>query len=165
MQAYQATIQKYPLEQKKVIKKTLTGILGWLIMGLIIMVPLNILLWKYIMAILIIADILILARIIIEPIYQYYYYKKYYYDVRPDFIQIRKGAILTTEVILDYAKIQDVFMDQDLFDRIFRLWDVHVSTATYASGIEAHIDGVNHENALAIRELILNQIRSRKQNG
>ena len=66
------------------------------------------------------------------------------------------------ETILNYDKIQDVYMDQDLLDRIFSLWDVHVSTATVMSGAEAHIDGVNHDNALAIRELILSKIRQGK---
>lgn len=66
------------------------------------------------------------------------------------------------ETMLPYEKLQDVYMDQDLFDRMFNLWDVHVSTATAMSGYEAHIDGVNHENAEALRELILNKIRKQK---
>ena len=53
-------------------------------------------------------------------------------------------------------------MDQDILDRIFGLWDVHVSTATNMSGAEAHIDGVKHDNANAIKELILAKIRKAK---
>ena len=115
--------------------------------------------WGNLMILAVALDILFLLRTAIVPIHQYYYYKKYFYDARPDFLQIRKGWILTIEVILDYSKIQDVYMDQDIFDRMFGLWDVHVSTATATSGIEAHIDGVNKENALAIREIILGHIR------
>jgi membrane protein YdbS with pleckstrin-like domain len=53
-------------------------------------------------------------------------------------------------------------MDQDIFDRFFRLWDVHVSTATTMSGMEAHVDGVNEENAEAIRKLLLAKIKSKR---
>lgn len=67
------------------------------------------------------------------------------------------------ETILPYEKLQDVYVDQDVFDRIFRLYDVHVSTATFMSGFEAHIDGVNKENAEAIREIILENIRKNKK--
>ena len=52
-------------------------------------------------------------------------------------------------------------MDQDLLDRLFGLWDVHVSTATFMSGWEAHIDGVKHDNAMEIREIILSKIRKK----
>ena len=69
---------------------------------------------------------------------------------------------MVRETILNYDKIQDVYMDQDILDRVFGLHDVHVSTATAMSGYEAHIDGVNQNNALAIKEQILEKIRSKK---
>ena len=58
--------------------------------------------------------------------------------------------------------MQDVYVDQDIFDRMFGLWDVHVSTATMMSGMEAHIDGVKRENAMKLREMLLQKIRSKK---
>ena len=158
----QTTIEKYPLEQKKVIKKTVAAIWGSFLLFLFVYLPAHIFLWKNYSTFIIIADILLGFGVVIQPFYQYWYYKKYFYDVRADFLVIKKGVIMVREIILDYDKVQDVYMDQDLFDRMFSLWDVHVSTATSMSGMEAHIDGVNHDNAMVIRELILAKIRSGK---
>lgn len=155
------TIYMYPLEKKKIIKKTIAAYIIYLFL-LIIIVPLNIFLWNIYYKILLVVDFIYVLLFVIQPIYQTYYYKKYFYDVRLDFLAIKKGVIMIRETILNYDKIQDVYMDQDLLDRIFSLWDVHVSTATMMSGVEAHIDGVNHDNALAIRELILSKIRKGK---
>ncbi len=157
------TVEQYPLEKRKIIKKSLmtelilSVILLILIIGMLIiqgMVFAGGIIWiiRLLIAIAIIA-------MIIQPVYQYYYYKKYFYDVRPDFLIIRKGTIAPREGILNYAKLQDVYVDQDILDRIFSIYDVHVSTATSMSANEAHIDGVNHENAIAIREKILGQIK------
>ncbi len=153
------TIQQYPLEKRKVTKKTINAIIGWLILFLVIFLPLHIFVWNYYSTLLIIVDVIFVLILIIEPIYQYWYYKTYFYNVRSDFLVIKKGVIMPRETILNYDKLQDVYMDQDLLDRMFSLWDVHVSTATTMSGAEAHIDGVNHDNAIAIRELILSKIR------
>jgi membrane protein YdbS with pleckstrin-like domain len=100
---------------------------------------------------------------IIEIWYQREYYNRYFYDITPDFLVIKKGVIMPHETMLPYEKLQDVYMDQDLFDRIFNLWDVHVSTATAMSGYEAHIDGLSHANAEILREMILNKIRKGKK--
>ncbi len=51
--------------------------------------------------------------------------------------------------------MQDVYLDQDVLDRVFGLWDLHISSATESSGIEAHIDGVSRENALLLREILM----------
>ncbi len=91
------------------------------------------------------------------------YYDAYFYDATAEFLKIRKGWITPREVTLPYGKLQDVYVDQDAFDRMFGLYDVHVSTATVMSGMEAHIDGVNHENSERIRELILSNIRGRQK--
>lgn len=156
------TTDRYPLEKKKVVKKTISAIFLYLVLFLVIFVPAHVFLWKIYSMILIIADVIFAAAVIAQPFYQYYYYKKYFYNVRVDFLVIQKGVLMVRETILNYDKIQDVYMDQDLLDRIFGLWDVHVSTATSMSGIEAHIDGINHDNGMKIRELILSKIRSGK---
>ena len=155
------TIQQYPLEQRKVVKKTISALFIWLTIFLVVLV-LHSFFWETFRLYLLIIDIIFILILIAEPIYQYYYYKKYFYDVRTDFLVIRKGVIMVRETILNYDKIQDVYMDQDILDRVFGLHDVHVSTATAMSGYEAHIDGVNQNNALAIKEQILEKIRSKK---
>ena len=172
------TIKRYPLQKSKILKKTISGIMVWglflcLFYGIGVVFLTSFFLSgnvsDFILSIksefLILLFFLIpaLALVILEPLYQYFYFKTYFYDVRTDFLVIRKGPITPTEITLTYDKIQDVFVDQDLLDRIFGLYDVHVSTATIASGIEAHIDGVNGDNANAIREAILSHIRKKKR--
>lgn len=83
--------------------------------------------------------------ILLTYLYQGWYFAVYFYDLTPDFIQIKKGPITPREITLPYERIQDVYVDQDLLDRIFGLYDVHLSSATISSGIEAHIDGLEKQ--------------------
>jgi membrane protein YdbS with pleckstrin-like domain len=159
------TIEQYPLEKRKIKKKLTVAMLSWTIfLGLIAGVMAFFAattfsgLWIGVYSIIALYVIIFLIQIW----YQTEYYKRYFYDIAPDFLIIKKGVIMPHETMLPYEKLQDVYMDQDLFDRIFDLWDVHVSTATDMSGHQAHIDGVNRENAEKIRELILQKIRKER---
>ncbi|MBI2451264.1 MAG: PH domain-containing protein [Parcubacteria group bacterium] len=93
--------------------------------------------------------------------YQRWYFAVYFYDLTPDFIQIKKGPITPREITLPYERIQDVYVDQDLLDRIFGLYDVHLSSATISSGVEAHIDGVEKQAAEGLRAILLETIKQR----
>ncbi|MFA6095336.1 MAG: PH domain-containing protein [Candidatus Paceibacterota bacterium] len=92
-------------------------------------------------------------------IYVKVYIKRYYYEDENDFLTIKKGVFAPTEIHVQYLKIQDVFVDQDLVDRIMGLYDVHISSATAASGIEAHIDGVEKAAADGLKQLLLAKIK------
>ena len=87
------------------------------------------------------------------------YIKRYYYDANEQFITIQKGVFAPSEIHVPYGKIQDVYVDQDVLDRMMGLYDVHVASATRASGIEAHIDGVNEATAEALKNFLLNKIQ------
>ena len=156
------TLDAYPLERSKIMKKTIGTYLWLLPMTALVLVLCYVFLFKISAIFCITMTVIFVALIIIVPIYQSAYYRKYFYDVRSDFLVIKKGVIMVRETILNYDKLQDVYMDQDLLDRMFGLWDAHVSTATNMSGMEAHIDGVNHNNAEAIRDLILSKIKKTK---
>lgn len=52
-------------------------------------------------------------------------------------------------------------VDQDLLDRIFGLYDVHLSSATISSGFEAHIDGVEKPAADGLRQLLLKAVNEK----
>lgn len=93
------------------------------------------------------------------------YIARYYYDVTDQFISIKKGVFAPTEIHVQYQKIQDVYVDQDIFDRMFGIYDVHIASATVTSGIEAHIDGVNKEVAEAIKNLLLGHITGNGSGG
>ena len=70
---------------------------------------------------------------------------------------------MPTETILPFEKLQDVYLDQDLFDKVFGLWDLHVSTATFMSGYHAHIDGVTITNGEEMREMLMDKIKSKSK--
>ena len=87
------------------------------------------------------------------------YIKTYYYDCNDQFVTIKKGVFAPTEIHVQYQKIQDVYVDQDLLDRLMGLYDVHIASATASSGIEAHIDGVEHAVAEGIKNFMLTKIQ------
>jgi len=168
------TVKQFPLERKKIMKKFIASEIGYIIMflflgflGLIIgLIPILAFfpgaLW--LVAVLVIGFILLFLVVTgVNWWYQVKYYETYYYDIRQNFLVIKKGVFMPTETILPFEKLQDVYLDQDLFDKIFGLWDLHVSTATFMSGYNAHIDGVSIANGEAMRELLLEKIKSKSK--
>jgi putative membrane protein len=87
------------------------------------------------------------------------YIRRYYYTCNDQFVTIQKGVFAPTEIHVQYQKIQDVYVDQDILDRIMGLYDVHIASATVTSGIEAHIDGVEKNVAEALKNLILGKMQ------
>lgn len=94
-------------------------------------------------------------------VYEYIYFVTYYYDLDESNVVIRKGIISTKEVTLPFARITDVYVDQDLIDVCLGLYDVHISTPTQESGTFAHIDGVNKAGAKELRQIILEHINKK----
>ena len=90
--------------------------------------------------------------------YQRWYFQVYFYDLTDDFIIIKKRVFTPIEITIPYERVQDVYVDQDLIDRIMGLYDVHLSSATISSGIEAHIDGVEKEASDGLRKIILEKV-------
>jgi putative membrane protein len=87
------------------------------------------------------------------------YIHRYYYDCNDQFVTIKKGVFAPTEIHVQYQKIQDVYVDQDLLDRFMGIYDVHIASATVTSGIEAHIDGVDQPVAESIKNFMLAKIQ------
>jgi membrane protein YdbS with pleckstrin-like domain len=105
--------------------------------------------------------VLLVVMCSLTYLYQRWYFAVYFYDLTPDFIQIKKGPITPREITLPYERIQDVYVDQDILDRIFGLYDVHLSSATASSGMEAHIDGVEQQAAQGLRGVLLQTVKER----
>ena len=99
--------------------------------------------------------------ILVYSLYVKWYIKTYYYSADKDFITIKKGVFAPTEIHVQYQKIQDVYVDQDILDRILGIYDVHIASATVSSGIEAHIDGVNKDSAEGLKNLLLESIKNK----
>lgn len=104
------------------------------------------------------------ALLFYAVIYEWLYIWTYLYDVGDNFLKIRKGVLIRREASVPYAKIQDVYVDQDALDHIFQLYDVHVSTAAHdTENFVSHIDGLNSVNAKKIRDLILAKLEKANQ--
>jgi len=110
--------------------------------------------------VMLILSALVLALLGINILYQYLYFKTYYYNLKSDVIVIRKGVFRPNEIAIPYNRIQDVYVDRDWFDLVFGLYDVHVSSTTVTSGLEAHIDGVANSNALKIKDRIMDNMKA-----
>lgn len=154
--------EKYPLEKRKAIKKTISFLPILLFIIFIVFIFFPTIFSEYFNF----SNIynIILASIfltILYYIYQIFYIKYYFYDLVDRNLIIRKGVFSRNEITLPIDRIQDVYVDQDILDRIFRLYDVHVSSATYTSHNLCHIDGVSKESAQAIKNLLLSKINKK----
>ena len=161
------TRSEFPLSEKKIVKKTIVNVLVYGIILIIILgffivssatdgqISINI--SSLITSI--VAGLAILT--VISYLYQSWYFAVYFYELTPDYIQIKKGPITPTEITIPYERIQDVYIDQDLLDRFFGLYDVHVSSATAASGMEAHIDGISKASAESLRTKLLQTVKEK----
>jgi putative membrane protein len=164
------TRDKYPLSRKKIWKKTLLGSIGWIIIlqifnPLFIAIPIvlsrskgGLLVAGGYTAGFIILNIII---ILLNFWYQRWYFNVYYYELGEDFLVIKKGPIAPKEINVPFDRIQDVYVDQDIFDRLFGLYDVHVSSATFMSGKQAHIDGLEKEAADGLKGELLTKVKER----
>ncbi len=99
------------------------------------------------------------AAIASKFIWEYIYLRRYRYDIDRRNVIIRKGVVTKHEVTLPFSKITDVYVDRDVLDVVFNLWDLHISTPTALSGMTAHIDGLSKDGCRRIREMILDGIR------
>lgn len=163
--AMSKTREQFPLSEKKPLKKTTyyiissIGILILLLVGGFALTSfLNWSFEKEFLPIVIFWCIFSIVGNFLMYFYQIWYFQVYFYDLTDDFIIIRKRVITPREITIPYERVQDVYVDQDLLDRIFGLYDVHLSSATISSGIEAHIDGVEKEAAGGLRKLILEKV-------
>lgn len=162
------TREQFPLSPKKVIKKTISSTIVWIILLLVIYgfaAFMSIVLAKtignYLGLITIATFGLMFVIVLLAYLYQQWYYNVYFYDLTTDYIVIRKGPITPKEITIPYERIQDVYVDQDILDRILGLYDVHLSSATVSSGMEAHIDGVGKQAADGLRALLLQTVGER----
>lgn len=169
------TREKFPLSLKKIIKKTITNVISWsFLFGFIFLMvgggALASLLDNSqdptmafgVLGFALFGFVTLMAIIgVLTYFYQRWYFAVYYYDIQNDYLVIKKGPIAPREITIPWERIQDVYVDQDIFDRLLGLYDVHLSTATIASGMQAHIDGVEQQAADGLREALLEKVRSR----
>jgi membrane protein YdbS with pleckstrin-like domain len=169
------TREKYPLSYKKIMKKTLAPSIAWVLFLLFIYIFILIVSFSVTATqgsnpfvnilgsglFMIPFFLLFGLYFLITYFYQRWYFAVYYYELTPDHIIIRKGPITPSEITIPYERIQDVYMDQDIFDRIFGIYDVHLSSATLSSGKQAHIDGLEKVAADGLKNELLGIITAK----
>lgn len=172
------TREKYPLSRKKILKKTISRFILWNfllhLIGGIFLSPFLIFVSSFfvrnviekkstllLFTPLIIYFIFQVTFFVLVYFYQRWYFAAYFYDLTDDLIIIRKGVITPSEITIPYERIQDIYVDQDILDRMFGLYDVHLSSATATSGMEAHIDGVEKPSADGLRAVLLSKIQQK----
>lgn len=161
------TRDQFPLSTKKILKKTLASTLVWIILALILWGVLAATLssgtdtggWLAISTVGIFGFLFFI--ILLTWLYQRWYFAVYFYDLTSDYIVIKKGPITPQEITIPYERVQDVYVDQDLLDRILGLYDVHLSSATISSGMAAHIDGVEKQASDGLRAMLLQTVNER----
>lgn len=173
------TKDRFPLSQKKIIKKTISIIIGYLsVLAFIFAISSLLILyyfhnstvdsefmfsfWMVAEGIIILPSLtLLLLSIVPIYIYQHFYYAGYYYDLTNDCIIIRKGLIASREITMPYEHLRNIYIGQDILDRIFGLYNIHVSSAIASSGIEAHIDGLEKLSADGLMAILLQATQQR----
>ncbi len=93
-------------------------------------------------------------------LYEKAYFDRYKYSGTPTTLCIQKGVFGFDSIYVPYSRIQNVFVDQDLFDRLLGLADVHVSTVGSGSAVHAHIDGVSVQTAEKLKRELLNRVKA-----
>lgn len=158
--------ERYPLESRKPLKKTISGIVPFLF----VMLFLGIFSFSFLNAgkadlsglgvgtIVSISVGILVVFLILKYIYEMFYLKYYSYDLAGKNLMIKKGVFSRNEITLPINRLQDVYVDQDILDRIMGLYDVHVSSATIISGNLSHIDGLDKKNSEEVKNLILSHI-------
>ena len=165
--AQSKTREQFPLSTKKILKKTLASTLVWIILALILWGVLAATLssgtdtggWLAISTVGIFGFLFFI--ILLTWLYQRWYFAVYFYDLTSDYIVIKKGPITPQEITIPYERVQDVYVDQDLLDRMLGLYDVHLSSATISSGMAAHIDGVEKQASDGLRAMLLQTVNER----
>ena len=166
--AMSKTREQFPLSKRKIIKKTLKVNLALDIIFLVIWIIAAFVIGfsggtsAGIFGLFAIATLVFLSLVfLLTYLYQKWYWLVYFYDLTDDFIIIKKHPITPREITIPYERVQDVYVDQDLLDRFFGLYDVHLSSATISSGMEAHIDGVEKQAADGLRKALLETVQRR----
>lgn len=91
------------------------------------------------------------------------FFKTFIYEPRRTFFFSRKGVITPSYTLILYENIQDVHLEQSIFDRIFGLWKVKIYTATHSPRGADNIFGLSYESANKLKMEILAKMKEVKQ--
>jgi uncharacterized membrane protein YdbT with pleckstrin-like domain len=159
--------RQIPIRFRKIVKQTLSFILRLCLFGAAAYLLLN-----FLIATKAVGEIqqetvwsvrlwfagLLLTLVLSKMLYHTLHFSFYFYDLRDGTFIVRKGVIAKREAILPLSRITDVWVDRDISDVLFGLYDVHISTPTIESGVFAHVSGVDRRGAAKLRRLLIDQM-------
>jgi uncharacterized membrane protein YdbT with pleckstrin-like domain len=142
-----------PLSSRKIIKgyfEGKSGIVGASLLVLILSLALYIFIPETEQAIKI--PLLMFLSLIITMnigffVYEILYYLFFFYNFGERNIEIREGVISRRTNIIHYEKIHNIFIDQDILDRVLGIYNVHFETTGDSPAIFTRIGGLSHSNA------------------
>lgn len=100
-----------------------------------------------------------LFPILILPAYFRYHTMRYRFD--DEGISMRWGILFRREIILNYARIQDIHLSSNIVERWLGLARVQIQTASGSSSAEMTIEGLLEYEA--IRDFLYSKMRGLKQ--
>lgn len=163
--------QTIPLQRRKILKKSFSGVMSALgfsfLAGVVLFFVVRFDVDREVIQDPALAwvgfGLLVLMLLFSRMVYQWLYFLTYFYDMDENNFIVRKGVITRKEVTLPFSKITDVYVDQDILDVIFGLYDLNISTPTVESGEFAHIDGLNKKGSTKLKELIIERMNQSEQ--
>lgn len=90
-------------------------------------------------------------------IYLYFRYHTMRYDFDDEGISMRWGILFRREITLTYARIQDIHLTSNLFERWLGLARIQVQTASASSSAEMTIEGLHEYEA--VRDFLYSKMR------
>jgi membrane protein YdbS with pleckstrin-like domain len=138
--------EHYPLSKLKPIKKTVKYTWYFAVLSIVVAIGLSI---DWFTTVLV-----VLLFLVVVLAYQIVYYITYQYSDNKQILKLKKGVFLETMLVIPYDRLQHIIIDQDVFDKIFGLYDVHVSSAG-TTRMELHIDGLRKEVAEELKHLLV----------
>ncbi len=95
--------------------------------------------------------------------YENEYLRRYEYYEDSKSLTVHKGVFGWGEIVVPFRNVQSVYVDQDLFDVAFGLWDVWMTTVTGESGNLSHIDGLEREGAEELARLLASRVEASRK--
>ena len=90
------------------------------------------------------------------------FFRTFIYEPRKEFFFSRKGVITPSYTLILYKNIQDVHLEQTIFDRIFGLWAVKIYSATHSLRGSDHIFGLSYDTANRLKTEIFSRVKEVK---
>lgn len=90
-------------------------------------------------------------------LYSWFRYSTMEYQFDEEGISMRWGILFRREITLTYARIQDIHLTSNVFERWLKLARIQIQTASASSGAEMTIEGL-HDFAM-VRDFLYTKMR------